>query len=44
MKKRLTLSIDSKILAKAKKKCAKEKISLSSLVEKFLIQFVKENS
>jgi predicted HicB family RNase H-like nuclease len=44
MKKRLTLSIDEKILVRAKKKCAKEKISLSSLVEKFLIQFIKEKS
>jgi len=44
MKKRLTLSIDEKILEKAKKKCAKENISLSLLVEKFSIQFIKENS
>jgi predicted HicB family RNase H-like nuclease len=43
MKKKLTLSIDEKILARAKKKCAKEKISLSSLVEGFLLQFIKEN-
>lgn len=43
MKKKLTLSIDEKILSRAKKKCAKEKISLSFLVENFLLRFIKEN-
>ena len=42
MKVKLTLSIDEKILAGAKKYCAKNKISLSSLVEKFLIEFIEK--
>lgn len=43
MKKKLTLSFDKKILAGTKKKCAKEKISLSSVIKGFLLQFIKEN-
>ena len=45
MKKKLTLRIDEKILTKAKKmQQRKDKISLSSLVEAFLLQFISENS
>jgi predicted HicB family RNase H-like nuclease len=43
MKKKLTLSIDEKILARAKKYCAKNKISLSSLIEQILIDFISKS-
>lgn len=36
MKTKLTLSIDSKVLAKAKKAAKKDKVALSALVESFL--------
>ena len=40
IKVKLTLSRDEKILARAKKYCTKNKISLSSLVEWFLFEFI----
>ncbi len=43
MKTILTLSIDKGVLARAKEYCKERKISLSHVVETFLIQFIKEN-
>ncbi len=43
MKTKLTLSIDSKVLAKAKKAAKKDKVALSALVESFLRKKYKFN-
>jgi hypothetical protein len=43
MKKKLTLSIDEKILDRGKKYCVKNKISLSSLIEQILIDFISKS-
>jgi hypothetical protein len=39
MKTKLTLNVDDKIVARAKKASAKRKVSLSSVVEEYLDQF-----
>ncbi len=43
MKTKLTLSIDTKVLAKAKKAAKKDKVALSALVESFLRKKYKVN-
>lgn len=43
MKTKLTLNIDDKIVARAKKVSARKKVSLSSLVEDYLDKFSKKN-
>ena len=43
MKQKLVLLIDSKILARAKKNCLKNRIDLSELAENFLRKYIKEN-
>jgi len=44
MKTKLTLNIDDKIVARAKKESSKRKVSLSSVVEDYLDRFSKNNS
>lgn len=44
MKTKLTLNIDDKIIARAKRVSAKRKTSLSSLVEEYLDRISKNNS
>ena len=44
MKTKLTLNIDDKIVARAKRVSAKRKTSLSSLVEEYLDRISKSNS
>jgi hypothetical protein len=44
MKTKLTLNIDDKIVARAKRESAKRKVSLSSVVEDYLGRFSKNNS
>lgn len=39
MKKKLTLNVDDKIVARAKKASAKKKVSLSSVVEDYLEKY-----
>ncbi len=39
MKTKLTLNVDDKIVARAKRACAKRKVSLSSVVEDYLDKF-----
>jgi Family of unknown function (DUF6364) len=41
MKTKLTLNIDDKVVARAKKATAKRKISLSSLVEEYLDRYTR---
>ena len=41
MKTKLTLNVDDKIVARAKRASAKRNISLSAVVEEFLISFRK---
>jgi hypothetical protein len=41
MKTKLTLNVDDKIVARAKRESAKRKVSLSSLVEDYLDRFSK---
>ncbi len=41
MKTKLTLNVDDKIVARAKKISAKKKVSLSSVVEEYLDKFSK---
>ncbi len=44
MKTKLTLNIDDKIVASAKRESAKRNISLSSVVENYLDRFANNNS
>ncbi|MGN6266922.1 MAG: DUF6364 family protein [Ginsengibacter sp.] len=44
MKTKLTLNVDDKIVARAKKESSKRKVSLSSVVEDYLDRFSKNNS
>ena len=44
MKTKLTLNIDDKIIARAKRESAKRNISLSSVVENYLDRFGNNNS
>ena len=43
MKTKLTLNVDDKIVARAKKASAKRKVSLSSVVEEYLDQFSRND-
>ncbi len=44
MKTKLTLNVDDKIVARAKRMSAKKKVSLSSVVEDYLDRFSTNNS
>ncbi len=44
MKTKLTLNVDDKIVAQAKRASAKRKVSLSSVVENYLVRFSKNDS
>jgi cysteinyl-tRNA synthetase len=44
MKTKLTLNIDDKIIARAKKASERRKVSLSSVVEEYLDRFSKNDS
>lgn len=44
MKTKLTLNIDDKIVARAKRESAKRNLSLSSVVEDYLDRFANNNS
>ena len=44
MKTKLTLNVDDKIIARAKRASAKKKVSLSSVVENYLDRFSKNDS
>ncbi len=44
MKTKLTLNVDDKIVARAKRAGAKRKVSLSTVVENYLDKFSKNNS
>jgi isopropylmalate/homocitrate/citramalate synthase len=44
MKTKLTLNIDDKIVARAKRASAKRKVSLSSVVEEYLEKYAKNSS
>ena len=43
MKTKLTLNVDDKIIARAKRESAKRKLSLSSVVENYLDRFSKND-
>ncbi len=44
MKTKLTLNVDDKIVARAKKVSAKKNVSLSSVVEEYLDKFSRNNA